>query len=147
MYFPDDHDVYQGNIWGAGGIKSQKRGGFDDGGYGMDATWVNAVQRTQCAHMPDPFDPTPIEQGITVYYGDMNYGRISFGMIEDRKFKTGPATALPNKPGRSDHISPKNVDEKTWDPRSVDAKGAVLLGKRQLDFLDHWAADWTNADF
>jgi hypothetical protein len=147
LFFPDDHDVYQGNIWGAGGIVSKKRGGFDDGGYGMDATWVNAVQRTQCAHMPDPFDPTPIKQGITVYYGDMNYGRVSFGMIEDRKFKTGPATALPDKPGRSDHVSRKNVDEKTWDPRSIDVKGAVLLGKRQLDFLDHWAADWTNADF
>jgi len=147
LFFPDDHDVYQGNIWGAGGIASKKRGGFDDGGYGMDATWVNAVQRTQCAHMPDPHDPTPIKQGITVYYGDMNYGRISFGMIEDRKFKTGPATALPNKPGRSDHVSRKNVDEKTWDPRSIDAKGAALLGKRQLDFLNHWAADWTKADF
>jgi alkaline phosphatase D len=147
LFFPDDHDVYQGNIWGAGGIASKKRGGFDDGGYGMDATWVNAVQRTQCAHMPDPFDPTPIKQGITVYYGDMNYGRVSFAMIEDRKFKTGPATALPDKPGRSDHISPKNVDQKTWDPRSVDVEGAVLLGERQLKFLDHWAADWANSDF
>jgi alkaline phosphatase D len=147
LFFPDDHDVYQGNIWGAGGIVSKKRGGFDDGGYGMSATWVNAVQRTQCAHMPDPYDPTPVKQGITVYYGDMNYGRVSFAMIEDRKFKTGPATALPDKPGRSDHVSRKDVDEKTWDPRSVDAKGAILLGERQLDFLDHWAADWTRADF
>ena len=147
LFFPDDHDVYQGNIWGAGGRVSTQRGGFDDGGYGMDATWVNAVQRTQTAHMPDPYDATPVQQGITVYYGDMNYGRVSFAMIEDRKFKTGPATALPNKPGRADHIRREDVDEKTWDPKSVDAPGAVLLGQRQLKFLDDWAADWTQADF
>lgn len=147
LFFPDDHDVYQGNIWGAGGRASTQRRGFDDGGYGMDATWVNAVQRTQTAHMPDPYDDTPVEQGITVYYGDMNYGRVSFAMIEDRKFKTGPATALPNKPGRADHIRREDVDEKTWDPRSVDVPGTSLLGPRQLQFLDAWAADWTQADF
>ncbi len=147
LFFPDDHDVYQGNIWGAGGRASKQRGGFDDGGYGMHATWVNAVQRTQTAHMPDPYDATPVQQGITVYYGDMNYGRISFAMIEDRKFKTGPATALPNKPGRADHIRREDVDEKTWDPKSIDVPGTVLLGQRQLKFLDAWAADWKQTDF
>lgn len=147
LFFPDDHDVYQGNIWGAGGRVSEKRGGFDDGGYGMAAEWVNGVQRTQTAHMPDPFDPTPVEQGIGVYYGDFNYGRVSFGMLEDRKFKSGPATMLPNKAGRADHVRREDVDESTWDPRTVDVEGAVLLGERQLKFLDHWAADWKEADF
>ncbi|MDG2124888.1 MAG: alkaline phosphatase D family protein [Verrucomicrobiales bacterium] len=147
LFFPDDHDVYQGNIWGAGGIVSKKRGGFDDGGYGMAAEWVNGVQRTQTAHMPDPFDPAPVEQGIGVYYGDFNYGRVSFGMLEDRKFKSGPATMLPDKAGRADHVRREDVDEATWDPGEVDVDGAVLLGERQLGFLDQWAADWERADF
>ncbi len=147
VYLPDDHDVYQGNIWGAGGRKSTRRPGFDDGGYGMDAKWVNVIQRTQTSHHPDPFDPTPIEQGIEVYYGEMNYGHVSFAVIEDRKFKTGPATALPNKKGRSDHVRPQDVDEKTWDPKTIDVPVAKLLGDRQLKFLDHWAADWSKADF
>lgn len=147
VYLTDDHDVYQGNIWGAGGRKSTRRPGFDDGGYGMDAEWVNMIQRTQTSHHPDPFDATPVEQGIEVYYGDMNYGNVSFAVIEDRKFKTGPATVLPNKKGRSDHVRSEDVDEKTWDPKSIDVEGAVLLGERQLKFLEHWAADWSKADF
>ena len=147
LYLPDDHDVYQGNIWGANGRVSTRKPGNDDGGYHMDAKWVNAVQRSQTSHHPDAYDPTPIMQGIGVYYGDMNYGRISFAVIEDRKFKTGPATALPNKKGRSDHVRPQDVDEKTWDPLTLDVPVAKLLGERQLKFLDDWAADWSQADF
>ena len=58
--------------------------------------------------MPDPFDPTPIERGIGVYYTDLTIGRVSFAIIEDRKFKTGPLGLLPDKgwrPDRPDHIS------------------------------------------
>jgi hypothetical protein len=32
-----------------------------------------------------------------------------------------------------------------FDPRTQsDAPGAVLLGERQLDFLEHWASDWSD---
>jgi len=61
------------------------------GGYRMHADFVRMVERTQNWQHPDPFDPTPIEQGISVYYGDMVYGKVSFAIIEDRKFKSGPA--------------------------------------------------------
>ena len=72
----DDHDVYQGNIWGAGGRHATEHGkpGQDQGGYTMPAAWVNMVQRTQTSHLPDPPDPTPVEQGIGVYYGHLLYG-------------------------------------------------------------------------
>ncbi|MCA9072220.1 MAG: twin-arginine translocation pathway signal, partial [Planctomycetaceae bacterium] len=69
---PDDHDAYQGNIWGEGGAGKQRT--QEAGGYGMPATWVNVVHRTQTSHHPDPFDPTPIKQNISVYYGPMTYG-------------------------------------------------------------------------
>ena len=84
---PDDHDVYQGNVWGQGGRKSPGRD--NHGGYVHPAPWVNMVHRTQSSHLPDPFDPTPIKQDISVYYTDMNYGRISFAVVADRMFKNG----------------------------------------------------------
>ena len=141
LALPDDHDVYQGNIWGEGGKDCGGIRFHDHGGYAMSAEWVNAVQRTQTSHHPDPFDPTPILQGITVYYGDMLYGRISFAVIEDRKFKSGPGGKVNTWPGRPDHVKDPN-----FDPKSVDKPGLVLLGDRQLRFLRHWAADWKGAD-
>ena len=83
---PDDHDVGQGNIWGAGGKKSNLGGGAD-GGYTMPVPYVNMVQRAQTWHLPDPVDPTPVDRGITVYYTKMNVGGVGFAIIEDRKWK------------------------------------------------------------
>ena len=113
----------------------------DAGGYVMHRDFVNAVQRTQTSHHPDPFDPTPIQQGISVYYGDMLYGRVSFAVLEDRKFKSGPKGTVATWEGRPDHVTDPNLD-----PKSLDKPGLTLLGRRQLRFLNHWAADWTGAD-
>ena len=102
----------------------------------MHPDFVNAVQRTQTAHHPAPFDPTPVEQGIGVYYGDMVYGRIGFAVLEDRKFKSGPEGKVNSWKGRPDHIrDPK------FDTKSIDKDGLVLLGERQLKFLRHFAGD------
>ncbi len=35
------------------------------------------VQRVQTSHLPDPFDPTPVLQGIGVYYTDLQWGGVS----------------------------------------------------------------------
>lgn len=80
---PDDHDVYHGNLWGAGGRHAEGSGyqGQDKGGYTMPAAWVNMVQRTQTSHMADPYDPTPVDQGISVYYGPMMLGGVSFAVV------------------------------------------------------------------
>jgi alkaline phosphatase D len=138
---PDDHDVYHGNLWGAGGRPAKGTGkpGQDSGGYTMPPEWVNMVQRTQTSHLPDPYDPTPVEQGITVYYGNMNYGGVSFAILEDRKFKSPPAVLVPE--GKVVNGWFQNLD---FDPaKSADVPGAKLLGDRQLDFLRNWAADWS----
>jgi alkaline phosphatase D len=138
---PDDHDVYQGNIWGQSGRDSGGMKGHASGGYAMHPDFVNAVQRTQTAHHPAPFDPTTVEQGIGVYYGDMIYGRIGFAVLEDRKFKSGPEGKVNSWKGRPDHIrDPK------FDTKSIDKKGLVLLGERQLKFLRHFAGDWKGTD-
>ena len=95
---PDDHDVYHGNVWGAGGRHAEGVGyaGQDSGGYIEPAAWVNMVQRTQTSHLPDPFDPTPVEQGIGVYYTELIRGGVSFALLEDRKWKSAPKQLLPN---------------------------------------------------
>lgn len=109
---PDDHDVYQGNVWGEGGIKAEAE---QDGGFVFPAWFVNIVQKTQTGSLPEPHDPTPLAQGITSYYTDIVYGGVGMAVLEDRKFKTGP------------HSSQT--------PRQ-------LLGDKQHAFLENWAADW-----
>lgn len=137
---PDDHDVGQPNLWGHNGKKSTLPGA-SDGGYTMPVDYVKEVERAQTSHLPDPYDPTPIQRGIGTYYTSLNWGRISFAIIEDRKFKTGPAGMIPKQGPRPDHI--RNPQ---YDPKSVDVEKARLLGQRQLKFLDEWGKDWTQAD-
>ena len=136
---PDDHDVGQSNLWGHGGRKSNTGHG-NDGGYFKPVRYVQMVERAQTSHLPDPHDPTPIERGIGVYYTDLTWGGVSFAIIEDRKWKTGPKGLIPKQGPRPDHIL--NPD---YDPASVDVPEARLLGARQLAFLEQWAGDWTGA--
>jgi len=138
---PDDHDVGQGNLWGEGGKVSKLPGGAD-GGYTMPADYVNMVQRAQTSHLPDPYDATPVKQGIKVYYTSLNVGGVDFAIIEDRKFKTGPAGLIPQQGPRPDHIN-----NPSYDRASVDVPEARLLGKRQLEFLRAWGQDWKDAEF
>ncbi|MCK5175586.1 MAG: hypothetical protein KAR47_19485 [Planctomycetes bacterium] len=137
---PDDHDAGQPNLWGESGKAAQLRGA-SDGGYLQTVEYVKAVERAQTSHLPDPYDPTPIKRGIGVYYTDLNWGRISFAILEDRKFKTGPAGIVPKMGKRPDHIT-----DPDYEPRTIDVPEAVLLGDRQLAFLDDWAQDYTGAD-
>lgn len=137
---PDDHDIGQGNLWGAGGIKADSTDG-DSGGYYFSPEYVNAVQAAQCWHLPDPYDPTPVAQDISVYYTDMSVGGIGFAIIEDRKFKTGPKGLFSGHTGRSDHFN-----DPSFDPKSVDIPEAELLGERQLGFLRDWSTDWTGVE-
>jgi phosphodiesterase/alkaline phosphatase D-like protein len=140
----DDHDVYHGNIWGAGGRATpadygQGTKAQDAGGYKMPAQWVKMVERSQTSHLPDPFDPTPVGQGIGTYYTDMVYGGISFAIIEDRKFKSAPKALLPE--AKIVNGWPQNKGFNMVE--NGDAPGAKLLGDRQLLFLDQWATDWS----
>jgi len=141
IVIPDDHDVYHGNLWGAGGRHAEGKGfeGQDKGGYTMPARFVNMVQRTQTSHLPDPYDPTPVEQEITVYYTSMLYGGVSFAIIEDRKWKSPPKLLIPKA-----QIVNGWAQNPAYDPvREGDVPGAELLGERQLKFLNEWSKDWS----
>jgi alkaline phosphatase D len=139
---PDDHDVYHGNIWGAGGRDANEgpqKLKQDNGGYTMPVEWVNMVQRTQTSHMPDPVDPAPLERGINVYFTELVWGGVSFAILEDRAWKSAPAILLPE----ADIVNgwAHNPD---WDAaKQSDVPGAELLGPRQERFLGRWADDWS----
>ena len=138
---PDDHDVYHGNIWGAGGRKAVGTGqpGQDSGGFTMPAQFVRAVHRTQMSNLPAPFDPEPIEQGIEVFYTDILYGGVSFAVIEDRKWKSPPKEMLP----AAEIVNGWAQNPRYDASRDGDVDGAELLGERQLRFLEDWASDWS----
>jgi hypothetical protein len=140
LTLPDDHDVGQPNLWGESG-KISTLSGAADGGYAQPAAYVQEVERAQTSHFPDPADPHKVGQNIGVWFTNLNWGRIDFAVLEDRKFKTGPAGRVPKQGPRPDHI--QNPD---YNPASVDVAGAVLLGERQLAFVDKWAQDWRRAD-
>lgn len=151
---PDDHDVYHGNIWGAGGRRAElsepppgspgnaQQMGQDAGGYVMPADWVRLVERTQSSHLPDDPDSAPVEQGIPVHFGHLLWGGVSFALLEDRKWKSAPKTLLPE--ARIVNGWPQNPQ---WDAaRDGDVPGAELLGQRQEAFLRRWARDWEGVD-
>ncbi|HSP42865.1 MAG TPA: alkaline phosphatase D family protein, partial [Luteolibacter sp.] len=121
---PDDHDIYQGNLWGEGGIATTTEA---TGGYIEPADWVRMSERAHTSNLPDPDPYNPIQppptvaQGIGVYFTGMTYGRLGFAILEDRKFKTGPN-------------SPPPLEEQH------------LLGERQHEFLREWNKDWAGQD-
>ena len=144
---PDDHDVFQGNVWGEGGRQAVSPPGdrYDakpndhDGGYVHPADFVQMVDRTQTSHLPDAYDPEPLEQGITSYYTDLVWGEIGVAILEDRKFKSGcnRPQMPPSGTGRPDHFN-----DPDFDVADLDVPGVTLLGEKQLEFLNAFAEDW-----
>jgi alkaline phosphatase D len=134
----DDHDVFQGNVWGEGGKKMDvdAGGASSNGGYREPARMVNVVHKTNTAHHPDYYDPTPVLQDISVYYGDMVYGGVGFAILGDRQWKSGPQHVETGS-GRADHVK-----DKDFDPTKLDKPGLILLGERQEQFLQQWGDDW-----
>ena len=137
---PDDHDVGHGNVWGESGKRSTIRGDAD-GGYRYPIKYVNQVQRQQTTSLPDPVDPEPVSRKIGVYFTRLNVGGVDFAILEDRKFKSGPAGKIPKMGPRPDHIN-----DPKYDPNKIDLPGLQLLGPRQEKFLEDWGADWTGAE-
>ena len=131
VILPDDHDVFQGNLYGMGGRATPPGEDFDYGGYVMAPRWVNMVQRTQTGHLPDPADPSPLPSGIATTYTALRYGGLRWAILEDRKFKTGRNYA------RQRHRLERPWQEMT--PQQLDLPDTQLLGPAQLAFLTDWA--------
>ena len=139
---PDDHDVYQGNLWGAGGragVADKERGisRQDAGGYVHPPRFVNVVHRTQTSHLPDPVDPAPSGQGISVYFTELDYAGLSFAILSDRQFKDSASDKVPDGKFQNGWAQAEG-----YDARLADVAGANLLGARQETFLASWAEDF-----
>lgn len=140
---PDDHDVFQGNLWGESGknISFEAWENVKDahGGFVQSVKMVNVVNRTQCAHLPDPYHNSDLKSGMTIWYTGLNYGRVSFAIVSDRIFKTGPQS-IRSGSGRIDHVK---VPLK---PKDLDSDKLSLMGKGQMDFLNNWVTEWEEVD-
>ncbi len=138
LCIPDDHDVFQANLWGEGGalMKEQDSGTSSYGGYIEPVRMINAVHKTNAGHHPDPYDANPCARDISVYYGDVVYGGVNFAVVADRQWKSGPEHVDTGE-GRPDHIP-----DPDFDTAPLDKRGLILLGERQEEFLRQWAADW-----
>ena len=135
---PDDHDVFQGNLWGEGGATMPRTNANTSsmGGYRQPVRMVNAVHRTCVGHHPDPYDPMPAKNNMSVYFGELVYGGVHFAILGDRQFKSGPEH-VDTGPGRADHVT-----DPDFPTEKLDQPGLELLGERQEAFLRHWASDW-----
>ena len=144
VIIPDDHDVFHGNLWGEGGKAADVSLGYgydgqDSGGYKEPPEFVNMVHRTQTGHLPDPTDPTPVKQDISVYYTNMDYRGVSFAILGDRQWKSAPKRFLPD--AAIENGWPQN---KTWNAKTeAYHPEAELLGSRQEAFLEGWITQWS----
>ncbi|MBL0770110.1 alkaline phosphatase D family protein [Sphingopyxis sp. DHUNG17] len=137
---PDDHDVLQGNLWGEGGrpmSEAARASGRSDasGGYIAPVRVVDAVHRTNVAHLPDAVDPAP-SNGIGVYFTELVYGGVSFAILADRQWKSGP-----ERLGIVVGETGSGEDPLFVNP-AFDRADLELLGARQEAFLERWGDDW-----
>lgn len=137
----DDHDVYANDLWGDGGRRMT--GDRTTGGYPTHVDWVNAVEHTQTAHLPDPALPGPWGDGVRAYFTSMEYGGVNFAILEDRKFKSPPSKVLSKAIEDPTSDQPNRTLEVIMDPAfdasKLDREDLHLLGTAQEEFLAAWA--------
>jgi hypothetical protein len=140
---PDDHEVYQGNLWGNGGEKiSEEEWNTNSdciAGFVQPVEMINTVMKTNCSHLPDPHDPNSMKNNIKSYHTDLVYGGVSFAIVGDRLFKSGP-DKVAWWDGRKDHIKDSNIQAE-----KLERPDLTFLGQSQKDFLEEWVTDWKAA--
>jgi hypothetical protein len=101
----------------------------------MDPEFVNAVHASQTGNLPEPADPAPCDNGISVYFSRLQFGPLDLAILADRQFKSAPAALLPD--GQIVNGWPGNPFYYNTAP--PDHPRAELLGPRQEAFLKRWA--------
>ncbi len=136
---PDDHDVFHGNLWGAGGIAARAHDGLsaqDAGGYKLPAATVNAIHRSQTGNLPPraPEVDAPVGQGIEPYSTRVRFGPVDFLVLSDRLWKDSASIAVPEAKCVNGYFTAEG-----FDPKTADRPGARLLGEAQEALLARWA--------
>lgn len=127
IILPDDHDVFQGNLFGDGGRAMKKPKGriWSSGGYIMPGPWVVAVEKCHTGHLPPSRASFKTPLGLRPYFTSLIYGGLSMAVLEDRKFKSAPKSFSLSK--------------------RLKGNGGHLLGLRQEAFLKKWVKEWKGA--
>jgi alkaline phosphatase D len=117
---PDDHDVFQGNIWGEDGKPMDSSTGDTSslGGYIQPARMVNVVHKTNTSHHPDFADRRPVQQDISVYHGDVVYGDVSLRSSPTGNSRAARSTSIPAAHGAIMSLTPtstlRNSTNRDW---------------------------------
>ena len=136
---PDDHDVYQGNIWGEAAPRKQTT--QEAGGYNMPA----AVGQRRPPHA-DLASPRPVGPDA-VQAGDQRLFRAADLRPDQLRGARRPAVQVRARgQGAADRQPRRSRDRSEFDPKTADVPGLQLLGDRQMRFLREWAADWRGAE-
>ena len=140
---PDDHDVYHGNVWGAGGRRGRAHDGLsaqDAGGYKHSPRFVNAVHRTQTGNLPATRISPLIGEGYSTYTTSFRDAGVSFAVFADRMFKESPSVGVPGGEFRNGFAQAAGFDARAHE----DDPATPLLGGEQEAFLREWAVDWAD---
>lgn len=140
----DDHDVFQGNLWGKGGIPAKDSSTTrlqsyyennydtwqqDNGGYFMPSQFLKMAITSQTSHLPHPYKKDTLLP--LNYYTSLTYGKFDFALMEDKKFKSAPSEinhpVFNGKP-LSDSLTIEQLDSSAFQ----------LLGNDQLQFLNEF---------
>src|SRR3546814_17159486 len=82
---PDDHDVFQGNLWGEGGepIPLSEWAKVKDahGGFVQSPKMVNVVATTHCGQLPDPYNMQVLASGTKTRPKALQSARVRFPLI------------------------------------------------------------------
>jgi len=144
---PDARDYFQLKLWGDGGqtgLEEKAANPFeaqDKGGFLLPADFVRLVLATQTSHLPEsPAGQLP-GTSFKPYFCEVNYGALSLAALDDRMFKTPPASVYGLEQIRNGW--PANPTLKIAD-REAKARGVSLHGQEQRAFMKRWAEDWSD---
>lgn len=141
VVIPDDHDVFHGNLWGAGGVAAVARDGLsaqDAGGYKLPVEIVNAVHRSQTGNLPPraPEVDAPIGMGVEPYSCRLRFGSADFLVVSDRMWKDSASVLVPEGKCVNGFFTAEGFDAK-----SADRAEARLLGEAQERLLARWSGE------
>ena len=148
----DDHDYFQGNLWGVNGDTLSRTSAKDkpinyagdaadwlmeNGGFFQDLALLKYAVALQTAHLPTSCSKQ--NTAVPDYYTVLKFKGVGLAILEDRKYKSAPMKALPNVASFNGfpHNDSLSVD-------SLDNIDAQLLNEDQLQMLDKWSEDWNN---
>jgi alkaline phosphatase D len=147
----DDHDYFQGNLWGEKGDTISKTSvpkitsGFvgdetdwltENGGFIQTPEFLKYAVTLQTGHLPATSGTE--NKAVPDYYTTLKFKGIGIALLEDRKYKSAPMNALQGVPSYngfpfSDSVA---VD-------SLNNEYANLLGYAQESMLDNWSEEWS----